>query len=308
MSIFKRYVDPALRDLLRRAGLSVRRYPPRPVDLRGVTDDPIAARYLVAGQAALLEVPLERCRGLAPLGFSLGPDTPHPFVSTARALLADPRISYERSPLRIYYENFQPARASEVLDFRTFHAPQLAALPPLAASEPWEARSPEEIQAVMESLITQENHAQKVHLDASQGVPFWGPVIPKKGAIEIERLRKICASIQRKGFKRHDGLDGDVTGDLLLNGTTWAIRLRGGQHRAAVLAALGFERVPIRIPLNEPRAVVYRQDVNQWPQVRNGLFTADEALAIFDRIWAANPPPQAVEAAQLAASLCERIE
>lgn len=97
MSVFKRYIDPALRDLLRRAGLSVRRYPHRPVDLRGKIDDPIAARYLVADKPVLLEVPLERCRGLAPLGFSLGPDTLHPFVVTVRALMENPHLSYDET-------------------------------------------------------------------------------------------------------------------------------------------------------------------------------------------------------------------
>jgi len=300
-SIFKRVFDPPLRRLLQCAGYSVRRYPQRPVDLRTVTDNPIAAKYLVNCSPMLLDIPIERCRGFGILNFQLAPSMNHPFVLTTCALMKNIQLTYSESPLRIYYELFQPSNASEVLSIPKKNCINLQKQAPLEVVEPWDQVDAQHIKNVRTAWIKQENKKMQTSIDATHGVQFWGPVSTEKGEVEIARLRSLLSSIKNNGYRRDGKSDGDIIGSIIVSGSRWAIRISSGQHRVAVLAALGYDRIPVRIMLNEARGMVHREDFQQWPHVRDQLYTPEQALAVFDNMLEGNPPDAAREAANRAA-------
>ncbi|MCE8004650.1 hypothetical protein [Billgrantia ethanolica] len=66
-----------------------------------------------------------------------------------------------------------------------------------------------------------------------------------------------------------------------------------GQHRYAVISALGQERIPIRV-----EQFVRRQEVMLWPGVASGLFTPSAALKVFDACFIdeAQPPASTMTA------------
>jgi hypothetical protein len=84
------------------------------------------------------------------------------------------------------------------------------------------------------------------------------------------------------GYKRHDGGDGDIRAIILINEQNqWVWLSTGGQHRASVLAALGYDSFPVRV-----HNVIRREEVKHWPNVVNGLFDIEDALKMFDNMFA----------------------
>jgi hypothetical protein len=63
-----------------------------------------------------------------------------------------------------------------------------------------------------------------------------------------------------------------------------------GNHRLCALHALGVEEVEVRVP---PLRKVRRMAAAQWPSVRDGSMSMADALAVFDRYFAAANPPLA---------------
>ena len=125
-----------------------------------------------------------------------------------------------------------------------------------------------------------------MHLAAEQGHQCIGPVHPKKGALEYSRFTQVYKSIRDNGYKRSNADDADLKGRVLRSGGKSVIIITTGAHRVVALSTLGYSSAPVRIQ----RTAIYREDVDIWPNVSNGLFTRNEALATFDRVFAGEWP------------------
>ena len=260
-----------------------------PLDLRGEADEPIAAGYLAGGRAFVIDVPLNRCRrGWGAISFALGPGSLDPIARTAEAYIRDKGTSYDGSPLARYFEHFQPKSAAEVL--RLSGSP-FEEMPPLAAQSPWGSPLSEE---ELLNLIRNENRGHGVDLGAEHGWIGFGPMLPEKGRLEMTRLARICDSIRAHGLRRRDTMDGDIRATALIGDQDWICWIRSGHHRIAVLSALGYAYVPIRLMSGRFGPLIRRGDVDAWPQVHNGLYTRDQALAVFDRVMEGRPPDEAL--------------
>jgi hypothetical protein len=90
------------------------------------------------------------------------------------------------------------------------------------------------------------------------------------------------ASISSRGFDPDE--KGGIAGHYLRRGADVRFFVRGGKHRAAVLAFQGFETVPVGFRTHWPRAVD-RRDAADWPLVRSGLASVSVAEAVFDRYF-----------------------
>lgn len=112
-----------------------------------------------------------------------------------------------------------------------------------------------------------------------------GPWSAAKIAIEHARIDALVASIGARGFVTDEW----PTGRILLDGDDWAINPHAGQHRAAVAEAMGLRTIPMVFEAGIPP--VRRSEGRHWPAVRAGLFRIDEAMAVFDGVMAATPPP-----------------
>lgn len=240
---------------------------------------PLWFDYIHPGTGALVDFPasLGRARPL----FRYGPDSNHPFVLAIRHAKARPKESQYAAIYEVlaeFYESFAPAGIADYLPLRADSPLRL--YPPWAVIMPWVARTPEQYQDDVKGYTLAENryYSKSSGFGIEKGWGFLGPVHPDKLDVETRRLLYLLQSIQSRGYRRHDAVDGDITAYILIgDDKEWAWRTTNGFHRAATLSGLGWEYIPIR-----PYQIIRRYDVSFWPGVRSGLFTVEEALRIFD--------------------------
>lgn len=213
-------------------------------------------------------------------GFSLGSKGWHPFVVAVNEYLHGHRKTYSGSMLEKFYNSWQPADALEALIAPIDGPALLRQLPAYTAHQPWHLIHPKERQAVMEKNIRDENHwAGQQHLDASSGYGLHGPVSPEKGEIEYARIVGVTDSIKRHGFDRSLA-DEDITVTALERNGEYRFCIVHGQHRAAVLAALDYEHIPVSF-----RRLVSVSEAQHWPQVYRGVWSLAQAQAYIDHLF-----------------------
>lgn len=276
-------------DLLSSKGFyRIHRVPP--VDLRDLLDDPVEALTRSSGNPALINVPVNHCRGLSPVAFPCTKDAAHPFIETALGILNGSVTRYDGSPLQVYYDRFQPANLAGLLGLDTDHPSPLSRMSPYTyAFFPWDGIPNINNSRDARKVISLENKSQGVRLSPKTGWQLCGPVSGRKGELEFMRLSKILESIQRNGYNRHNDYDGDISGQVLVRGEQYVIIITPGDHRIAALAALGYENVPVRIG-SKPVPIVFRTDVKLWPAVRSGMMSEKQALCVFDRVFEGRQP------------------
>lgn len=126
-------------------------------------------------------------------------------------------------------------------------------------------------------------------LDARHGVGAYGPCTAQKVELEIARLGRVLASVRRNGYQ--PDLYGDIVGHFLRRGNEYRFFVRGGKHRAAVLAHLGNGTIPVCFADDWPR-VVHDHDADQWPLVAGGDMSRKLALDIFNRYFDHRAPSE----------------
>jgi hypothetical protein len=121
-------------------------------------------------------------------------------------------------------------------------------------------------------------------LNVNHGHQGFGPVSQKKIFLESERLTKTMKSIKKIGYSPESLGCGHVQGYLLIDDEhpdrEFRFLVTGGQHRVACLAALGWNEVPVKFEVDQPRAFFLSQ-LNLWPQVQNGTYSIQQARGIF---------------------------
>ena len=156
---------------------------------------------------------------------------------------------------------------------------------PYEYTYPWSTVVPHEIKKITLDDIRGENSRYGFKTEEALDLPL---ASDRKIWIETKRLVHLMVSIKESGFKQQSQ---DSLGCfVLLNGDSWRWYVHGGQHRAAVLAVLGYDKFPVCV-----RRIIRREDVDIWPQVQSGVFTREQALLVFDKLFSAKPPPVAKE-------------
>jgi hypothetical protein len=121
------------------------------------------------------------------------------------------------------------------------------------------------------------------------GISLFGPCTDEKVALEEARLKQIVASITARGYL--PDRFGDITGYFLMRQDEFRFVVRGGKHRSAALAALGWTHLPVRLkPGWEP--VVSLETLGEWPLVRSGAIPAPQARRVFERYFEWNGTEQ----------------
>lgn len=261
-------------------------------------DDPVASTYAHPAGATVVQVPIERCRGLWFAGFACARDGDNPFVRTMTAHARGEAEAYEASPLRSYFDRWQPASAAEALGVANLVFGGIDALrraPAAAAMAPWwPTKDLASFARAFEASTRRENVRSGVPLNDASGSHLYGPVSAAKGALEFERCVRVYESMLRIGFRRDaKTLDGDVRGQALVRDDgSYAVFILSGQHRVAAASAFGLSAVPVRFHdgASVGARIVHRSDVAHWPAVRDGSFTETAALAVFDRLFVGRQP------------------
>lgn len=213
-------------------------------------------------------------------GFTLSPKGWHPFVAPIKEYLHGRRKSYGGSTLESFYHSWQPKNALEALIAPIEGASLLHELPAYTVHQPWLPNHPEERRAMMEQHIRDENRWMgKAHLDASFGYGLQGPVSHEKAEIEYSRIVKLTESIKRYGFDRTRAEE-DITVTAVERDGEHRFCIAHGQHRAAVLAALGYEHVPVSFI-----RLVSLSEAQHWPQVYRGTWSLTQAQAYVNHLF-----------------------
>lgn len=255
---------------------------------------PIEAVYASCGKPCLVEVPLSRIVTFGYSALPLESRAGHPFVKTLEEYRDDRRMDAERSPLRKFYSLYQPRSAAELMGLHRPSYSGFADLPALAALPLWAWDSPEGYFRHIKGVHQKENKEQGCRIGEFIGGSQCGPVEHNKLVIEFGRLTKLYESVERYGYQ-HDKCDW-MTGVAWVGESDWVIVISAGQHRLACLGALGYESAIIHLqPTKAPAGLMLRSCHRHFPSVVNGYHTAEEALAIFDRMLSRRQPDAARE-------------
>lgn len=252
----------------------------RPVDARSHQGNPLILSYRHPGRRLLLDAPVAWGFGL--FNFPFG--RPRPLVGVIPRALANPgqeRVLI-RAALEGFYRDWQPRSAAEFFGLDSSEAVELAALPTWLSPWPWDPLTLEQKRVQRRRAEGRENaRVLGRALGVEAGWKFCGPVSEPKLHVEVERLARLVESIRVHGVLRHDGTDGDIRALVLVHPDgRWRWQVLVGQHRYAVISALGEPRIPIRV-----EQFVRRQDVMLWPGVASGLYTPSAALKVFDHCF-----------------------
>lgn len=196
----------------------------------------------------------------------------------------------ELKELIVGYRNLLPdISAAEWLGLDKKDAPCLVDMPRNCTVLPWDIETPQEMACRLTKAICSEHHLSL----PSDCIPFMRDAAGRWADeafvdIETERLYSLTCSINDKGYLRSDSCHGDINAYCLTDecGLVWISK--SGNHRARVVAGLGFESVPVRV-----HAFVDRRHASFWPNVQRGGFSEEGALKLFDRIRDGMPAPHA---------------
>lgn len=229
-------------------------------------------------------VPLSSGRGLPQ--FSWGEEGTHPFVRAARIAMTCSSVQEVRgaiaTSLADFYDSYQPSSIHDIFWPAENAFGDLGHYPAWAAMMPWQGG--DDIDSWMLKIaetVRKEGRNGRQRLTIDDGWSWSGPVSRAKLEYEVKRLTRVVLAINKNGYRRHDGFDGDIRAVLLMKSDgAWVWQSYAGQHRAAALSASGVTDVPVRFS-----AVVREAEVATWPQVVSGLYSVDQARHIFDRVF-----------------------
>lgn len=204
--------------------------------------------------------------------FGYGPNSWHPFVETVSQLLKNPDLDYEESVLNSHYSTWQPRTVAES-QFPVGNSPEpvLSRLAAHTLFEPWLLQPPP-----CDNPLNPQCRPS--------GAPLHGPVDPHEGLNEFARLQTMIDSIERYGYNPDEFPRGLITGIVLKHEGRQRFLVVHGQHRTAVLAAMGRDEIEVGIRGDGP-SVVDSSEAEQWPHVIRGLVSAETAVAQLARYF-----------------------
>jgi len=240
-----------------------------PLDLRGVVDDPRDAWLRARGEPFLFDVPAAKVRAI---GFA-GLDPANPFVATLRDYAAGRCSGYKGSALEDFYLAWQPFRGAAVGQGDD-------------AGPPWKEvrRRPENTAAGRLQRSEFRGIARELGVPSGdiRGHITGGPVTDAFGEVTFRRMAALYDAFVRDGFRPDESDASYPSGTCYLRGDDFRVAVGSGKHRVTVMLALGWSKIPIELGHRKAPAAINREDVQEWPNVRAGHYSPEQALQRFD--------------------------
>ncbi len=270
--------------------LGFRLTPTRSLDFTKCPKHPVEISYVNARKSVRLGVETNKLRCLGSNAFSGDINSRHPFIDSLMEYNKG-NSDYKESSMKKFYDRWTPDSAATFLGLQSNNTSEnIKQLSPLSAVFPWEYLSPDEKEFENTKII--KSQKLKALFRGDRPCSHWncaGPASHLSGQTELNRLIYVFDVIKNNGYARNNRADGDICGIVLVDSDQWCVIVKNGQHRAASLCALSYDKVPVRLFFKKP-SIIRREDATYWPHVVSGLFTVQEALHIFDRIMDARQP------------------
>ena len=219
-------------------------------------------RYAVGNVVRFLSVPWRQwiitpADATTIFGCGFGDDGWHHLRQTLREFDADTSISAERTALWRFLKNFQPQHTLSLIGEDEGQLPLFV--------YPWGTF----------------DRASRAGLKDPWISRFCGPSCDDFIHEEYRRTVKLYELMRRDGYRPWQFPNSFIGGTLLIKEDDQRrFVVMQGNHRMAVLAHLGVQRIAVRaMPGHLP--VVRERDVDRWPAVTSGLCTAEQARKLF---------------------------
>ena len=238
-----------------------------------ITSQNVGKLFLSAMKGKLLYVPISLCTNQ--YAFSYGVNGWHYFRDLANELIHNPSVELEKTR---FYRFFHNIKCFSYTKLMTLHCERLTeSLPTIPfGSFPW---GNYECGSSINS-----NYFHDTSLDRSTQNFMWfetGAEVHDILVAEFNHILKLLESLRSQGYKpifsKYDFPEVSILKNSLAEVRFTQI---DGAHRLAILAALGYERVVVKLDVQR-YPPVYEDDVDDWPYVKSGLMRRDDALRLF---------------------------
>lgn len=243
-----------------------------------VCQDPIGLSYKSGNRGMLIKVPLAKCVHFDWGAFNSLDGSQSPYISTLKDYKNKVCLNYSGSNLESFYNNFQPLNMLEYMRLDHAQNMALAEIGPFGAIYPWLDENPVSKEKYIKSVLTKGHVINGERFYLEDGDQFFGPVSFKKGCSEFNRLVTVYESIKNKGYLSR--ADSPIIGTIIMDKIDgdWSVLIRGGNHRIAALAVLGYSYVNVLIESEGRGGIVLLSEIDSWPAVKNNILTRKEAL------------------------------
>ncbi len=276
----------SVKKIVNKFGLDIVRYPAveEVHDLRSQGLNPYSLLYRLNSRVSVLFT-LSLMDARDPFFFSYDSGGNHPYVRSARiALESESYYDSIYRELTKYYNNTKLESAADYLELK---AEELSKIEPWGFVWPWETTTSKN-KIGFERSLAENSGKMKLgigDLNLSYGWKYAGPASEELIVNESLRIKNLMKRIYQDGYSRHNDKDGDIVATILENRDgEWRWSISSGMHRAAVISALGYSEVPVRV-----RGIIRESDSKVWPNVMNGFYSELDALKVFDRHFNAVP-------------------
>ena len=184
-------------------------------------------------------------------------------------------------------ENERKPNLNRSLGLSDEESKNLANIPSWAKIYPWNYTDNVQKQIAITNFSTfiENSKRRGPGLNAIQGGAQYPLVSKERAAFEAKLLFDLYNSIKTKGYIESKTASYDPVGAMVAidSDSNWCWAVSAGIHRCCVLSLLNIPSINVMI-----KKVIYRDDVESWPNVRNGLYTKEAALKVFDHMFYCN--------------------
>ncbi len=223
---------------------------------------------VLQSNSVIFRVETDKCRDNN--GFSYT-DEGHYFVETLKQYEKNRELAYEESPLKEYYDSFQPLNRRD--NYLWEEGVECFPMDHGWLYDPW--RKPANPPLRKKRFETRKGGNHNI-----------GPNTQEFGQAEFKRLIGAYEVLKEGGYNPDFFVDGYITGYLLIRKNDYRFIASEGQHRIAALAALGYDSFICRFDLKPwTNQTVFYNQASKWPQVKAGIFTPKVAKMCFEHFF-----------------------
>ena len=200
----------------------------------------------------------------------------------------DQKIQYQKlEETLIEYastENKKNLNLNRSLGLSDEESRNLSNIPSWAKIYPWNHTESvqKQIATTNFSTFVENSKRRGPRINAMQGGAQYPLVSKERAAFEAKLLFSLYNSIKSKGYIESKNTNYDPVGAIVAidSDSNWCWAVSAGIHRCCVLSLSNIPSINVML-----KKVIYKEDVESWPNVRNGLYTKEAALKVFDHMF-----------------------